>query len=1048
VSLFKSREKTSHCHICPPAVETVLAITSTASAQLGASTRRKGGWGDETRDAEEEEDAEEAEDAQDAAGGHVLSTPKRHVGKHKLGLGVVRGGQGAVYARSQRSALEELVASLQAVIVSGELDRKLEKDWGLNVKSEFGGVASLADMIVQGLASPSAGGGEAGATLICPPFSSAPEGAVWQGACRCRDGYTGNSKSCVECPSGFYCPPGENSKHQCNPNSVSPARATMHTQCECTAGFYGVAGGLCTACEFNHYCPGKGEHLECPPHSIEATDSTRTRVEDCECEAGFYRPGRDAGDSLSQTQPNASNDACLECPAGHACPGGARAPAVCPAGWYAVGGSSACLLCAPGFSSAPAAHACQNLTCPKDAVPIAEKVAAIRNGMIQGRPITGQDVCKCIGTGNNKYYMFDTILPEPWPANPWPAQTPWVACGDCADKQCAPGYFNLGCGHPSQNFAGSKNPGGFCIKCAIGTYAEADPDCDYKCSGRGREQCEQCGVIRCSAGMFLLGCGGNSSGTCTDCPPLTYSEGEGVGRTQCKQCGIVNEQDSIIARCGVGQILQGCGLGSSGTCVTCPADAFSSSDGTLAKLEYACTRCDSLQCAPGTYLHGCGTVLDQDSKPTRSEQGFCFPCPSGTYTPTGGGFRYDTCASCPVDKCPGSAGEVYLHGCVGTSTGECRNMSCLSVDTRTLCSVLIQPKVASSMRIAGNQGIRSFAPSDTDAFGSAVAWLSPLQHNGTSAWNVSHHVLAVGAPKQALGNGAWRRGGVYLLRIMKTAMAPAPPATPVVIVGDKEASLLLHIDLSACGTGLEAHNGDEFGLALASIGDLDGDGLPELAISSPYRVSPILKLPDAGMVCILFFKLVEGEVGGQEIQVKSFSVITLETMGEGQTEAITKLQQPASYFGCALTALGDVNGDGVPDMAVSACGVDDKAGAVVVLLMSQAGHVIGSHTISKGSAGTSSLYTVARALASRAQGGGGGGGQDSSATEIEELGFGLALAAVGDIDYDGFSEIAVVVSGYSALVMVRLGAGGVIKFVTPVTFDNGTVLYLIHVCWS
>ena len=133
---------------------------------------------------------------------------------------------------------------------------------------------------------------------------------------------------------------------------------------------------------------------------------------------------------------------------------------------------------------------------------------------------------------------------------------------------------------------------------------------------------------------------------------------------------------------------------------------------------------------------------------------------------------------------------------------------------------------------------------------------------------------------------------MYLLRIMKTAMAPATPATPVVIVGYKEASLLLHIDLSACGTGLEAHNGDEFGLALASIGDLDGDGLPELAISSPYRVSPILKLPDAGMVCILFFKLVEGEVGGQEIQVKSFSVILWKPWERGRRRQSQSCSSP------------------------------------------------------------------------------------------------------------------------------------------------------------
>ena len=36
---------------------------------------------------------------------------------------------------------------------------------------------------------------------------------------------------------------------------------------------------------------------------------------------------------------------------------------------------------------------------------------------------------------------------------------------------------------------------------------------------------------------------------------------------------------------------------------------------------------------------------------------------------------------------------------------------------------------------------------------------------------------------------------------------------------------------------------------------------------------------------------------------------------------------------------GDVNGDGVPDMAASACGVDDGAGAVLILHLSATGQV-------------------------------------------------------------------------------------------------------------
>ncbi|MCH8881337.1 MAG: FG-GAP repeat protein, partial [Planctomycetes bacterium] len=103
---------------------------------------------------------------------------------------------------------------------------------------------------------------------------------------------------------------------------------------------------------------------------------------------------------------------------------------------------------------------------------------------------------------------------------------------------------------------------------------------------------------------------------------------------------------------------------------------------------------------------------------------------------------------------------------------------------------------------------------------------------------------------------------------------------------------------------------DEFGTEVASLGDLDGDGVGDLAVGA--------RLDDdggggsnanRGAVWVLFLE--------QDGTVKSHQKIS---SAEG---GFTGILDDGDFFGSSATSLGDLDGDGVGDLAVGACRDDD-----------------------------------------------------------------------------------------------------------------------------
>jgi hypothetical protein len=251
--------------------------------------------------------------------------------------------------------------------------------------------------------------------------------------------------------------------------------------------------------------------------------------------------------------------------------------------------------------------------------------------------------------------------------------------------------------------------------------------------------------------------------------------------------------------------------------------------------------------------------------------------------------------------------------------------------------------VLSSQKVSDTVGNFEGVLEDNDQFGSAIATIGDLEVDGVID-------LAVGTPLD--DDGGTDRGAVWILFMNDDGTVDIAQK-----ISDTEGTFLGVLEDS-----------DQFGSAVAELGDLDGDGFLDIAVGAPMDDDGGT---DHGAVWILFLNA-DGTV--------RFTQKISETEG-----GFTGILEDNDQFGGALANIGDLNNDGIPDIAVGARLDDDGGGdrgAFWILFLTRNGTVLGVQKISDTDG-------------------------DFEGTLLDGDYFGSSIAGIGDLDVDGIEDVAV-----------------------------------------
>ena len=210
---------------------------------------------------------------------------------------------------------------------------------------------------------------------------------------------------------------------------------------------------------------------------------------------------------------------------------------------------------------------------------------------------------------------------------------------------------------------------------------------------------------------------------------------------------------------------------------------------------------------------------------------------------------------------------------------------------------------------------------------------------------------------------------LFALALAGTLIAPAPaPATATPGAATPINSLGTRVELN-----VGAQNGSVFGSTVARIGDVNGDGITDYAGGAPADDTTGT---DRGAAYVLLMRA--DRTISQTVKLSAGSNGT-PGLGNGDN------------FGRGLAGIGDINNDGIPDLAVGAYaddtgGVGGNRGAVHLLMLTRTGTV-------------SSSVKIAQSL--------GGFTPTLAASDF----FGVSIDTIGDLNADGRADLIVGASG-------------------------------------
>ncbi len=257
-------------------------------------------------------------------------------------------------------------------------------------------------------------------------------------------------------------------------------------------------------------------------------------------------------------------------------------------------------------------------------------------------------------------------------------------------------------------------------------------------------------------------------------------------------------------------------------------------------------------------------------------------------------------------------------------------------------------------------------------------WFGPVaglgHRSGDSAWD-----LVVGAPRD--DDGGRNLGALWLLNL------------------NADGSVAGHRKISATEGGLMPLDAqDLLGTSVTGLGDLDGDGVGDLAVGERWRATVLLLNADGSVkdqashdyrsLGLSAIGDLDGD-GRTELATSGYthyppdsnSVTILFLEPDGTERAHHRIEGDQSNFGgrgfgATVSGIGDLNADGIPDIAVSRA----RQNAIWILFLNSDGSVQSYQQITSGVGGFVGLL------------------EDYS-------GFGTGISPVGDLDGDGVTDL-------------------------------------------
>ncbi len=271
----------------------------------------------------------------------------------------------------------------------------------------------------------------------------------------------------------------------------------------------------------------------------------------------------------------------------------------------------------------------------------------------------------------------------------------------------------------------------------------------------------------------------------------------------------------------------------------------------------------------------------------------------------------------------------------------------------------LNDQVISQTKISNTRGGFNGVLNNGDGFGSSVAYLGDINNDGLIE-------LAVGAEYDE--DGGYGHGAVWILSLNSDGTVNSHAK-----ISDTEGNFNGFINDSAI-----------FGSDIENIGDLNGDGVDDLVIGSREDDDGG---DSNGAIWVIFLN--------PDLTVNYFQKISELEGGFNETLA------DGDFFGSSIADIGDLNGDGVVDLAVGSTRDDDvftNSGSIYILFLNINGTVNNYTKISNNYGGLSNLIT-SNGL------------------------FGESIDGVVDIDNDGKIEIVVGAMNQINPSLISLGTG-------------------------